>query len=234
VSALRKPSIAGLAGLLVAAGLARAEAPEAAPEPASACVERAVDAIQKRYETVRDLQADFVQTARSVALGAEGGVTTSRGRVTFAKPGRMRWAYAEPEPSLVVSDGEWLWVYDPARQEAQKLAVSEGFLSGAAIQFLLGEGRIRRDFTVKAVVCSAERVELELIPRRDASYEKLRVRSDPATGELLETTVFDLIGNVTKVEFSATRTNLGPSDELFRFRPGPDVRVLELEPPPPR
>ena len=55
------------------------------------------------------------------------------------------------------------------------------------------------------------------MPRRDASYEKLRVRSDPATGELLETTVIDLLGNVTQVAFSHTRTNLGPADALFSF-----------------
>jgi outer membrane lipoprotein carrier protein len=235
VRILRSLPIAWLAGWLGAVGLASAQPPEPAASGGApeACIARAVDSIQRRYQAVRDLSADFVQTTRSVALGAAGAVATSRGSVVFAKPGKMRWAYQEPEPSLVVSDGRWLWVYDPAHQEVQKLPVGEGFLSGAAIQFLLGEGEIRRDFEVTAQVCSDAKVELVLVPRRDASYEKLRVRSDPATGELLETTVVDLLGNVTQIAFSRTRTNLGPSDELFRFRAPAGVRVIELEPPKP-
>ena len=225
-----------LAGWLGAAGLASAQSPEpaaggAASAATEACITRAVESIQRRYEAVRDLSADFVQNTRSVALGAEGAVATSRGSVVFAKPGKMRWAYQEPEPSLVVSDGRWLWVYDPAHQEVQKLPVGEGFLSGATIQFLLGEGEIRRDFEVTADACSDAKVELVLVPRRDASYEKLRVRSDPATGELLETTVIDLLGNVTQIAFSGMRTNRAPADALFRFDAPAGVRVIELEPP---
>jgi len=234
--ALRLLALLWLAGLLGEAGLASAAGagPAAGSAPAApqdACVERAVAAIQRRYEAVRDLSADFVQTTRSVALGGPGSATTSHGSVVFAKPGKMRWAYEDPEPSLVVSDGHWLWIYDPAHKEVQKFAVGDGFLSGAAIQFLLGEGEIRRDFEVTAAACSDAKVELVLVPRRAASYEKLRVRSDPATGELLETTVVDLLGNVTQVAFSRTRTNLGPADEIFSFRAAPGIRVIELEPP---
>jgi chaperone LolA len=225
-------SLACLAGVLGVAAAAGAQAPkkDAAAPADEACIERAVGAIQKRYEAVRDLEADFVQTTRSVALGTAGATSTSKGSVVFAKPGKMRWTYSEPEPSLVVSDGRWLWIYDPAHEEVQKLAVAEGFLSGAAIQFLLGEGQIRRDFEVSAEACSPERVELVLVPKRPASYEKLRVRSDPASGELVETTVVDLLGNVTQVAFQRIRTNQGPADERFRFEPGKGVRVIEVEP----
>jgi len=62
-----------------------------------------------------------------------GEETLTRGRVVFAKPGRMRWVYESPEPSLVVSDGETLWIYDPAAREAQRLPVTQGYLTGAAL-----------------------------------------------------------------------------------------------------
>jgi outer membrane lipoprotein carrier protein len=236
----RRRALVGLAASLAAAGVARAQPaqPPVGDDPArAACITQAVERIQRRYESVRDLSADFEQTSRQVALGAAGGEARARGRVVFAKPGKMRWSYDEPEPSVVVSDGHWLWIYDPAHREVQKLPVGEGFLSGAAIQFLLGEGRIQRDFQVSALACSRERVELELVPREPASYEKLRVRSDPASGELLETTVVDLLGNVSQVAFHGMRTNLSPGDEVFRFEAEPGVRVIELPPPsdaPPR
>jgi outer membrane lipoprotein-sorting protein len=194
----------------------------------SDCVRAAVAAVQKRYETVRDLRASFEQTSRSVALGRSGPVSTSRGSVVFAKPGKMRWSYTEPEESLVVSDGRWLWLYDPANREVQKLSVSPGYLSGAAIQFLLGEGEILRDFRVTAEACSETEARLGLVPRRPASYEKLGVRTDPRSGDLLETEVVDLLGNATRVAFQDAEANLDPPPELFRFEPPPGVAVIEI------
>jgi outer membrane lipoprotein carrier protein len=200
------------------------------------CVERAIGALQRRYESIRDLSARFNQTTHSVALGGapSGLAVTATGTVVFAKPGRMRWSYEEPEPSLVVSDGETLWLYDPVHREVQRVEVDGGeYLSGAAIQFLLGEGEIRREFRVAPVSCQAGDARLELVPLRPASYEKLAIRTDPRTGEIVETTVFDLLGNVTRVAFADIRANLDPPPDLFRFRVPDGVRVIELAPPEP-
>ena len=101
-----------------------------AQEELDSCARRAVDAVQKRYESVVDLRARFDQVSRSVALGGPGAETHSAGEVVFAKPGKMRWSYSEPEPSLVVSDGSWLWIYDPGAREAQKLPVIGGRCPG--------------------------------------------------------------------------------------------------------
>ena len=197
------------------------------------CVDAAVEAIQKQYESVSDLGAAFVQTARSVTLGGAGrtGADTSRGTVVFAKPGKMRWSYEEPEPSLVVSDGKTLWLYDPVHSEVQRTSVTDGYLSGAAIQFLIGEGHMRRDFRVTEISCGEGAALLELVPRTDATYEKLRVLADLASGEVRRTTIFDLVGNVTEVTFSDVRTNQHPAEAVFRFEPPDGVEVIDLDAP---
>jgi len=196
------------------------------------CRDAVVAALQQRYESARDLRADIVQTTRSVALGADASEQmTSKGTVIFAKPGKMRWSYEEPEPSLVVSDGKTLWIYDPTFREAQKLPATEGYLSGAAIQFLLGEGAIERDFEISALRCEAAVAELRLQPRKPSSYEKLHVVVNPQTGDLLKTTVFFVLGNVTEVAFSSIEINVDPAAALFRLDPPADVRVIELNEP---
>jgi outer membrane lipoprotein carrier protein len=201
---------------------------EQPPAADAACLERAVEAIQRRYESVRDFAARFEQTTQPVHLGATTPEPNrSSGRVVVAKPARMRWEYEQPEPSLVVSDGETLWIYDPGFQEAQRLPVGEGFLSGAAIQFLLGEGEMRKSFRVSLVDCTSEAVELELVPREPASYEKLRVVADP-TGDLRRTEVHDLLGNVTRVVFSDVEVNRDPPAATFRFAPPEGVSVIDL------
>lgn len=199
----------------------------------SECVDTAINAIQKRYEAMTDLRAKFVQRTRSVALGGGGpsGAAISRGTVQFAKPGKMRWSYEEPEPSLVVSDGKTLWLYDPANAEVQRMSVSSGLAAGAAVQFLLGEGDMRRDFAIEAVECGAGRATLDLVPRIDASYEKLRVVADLASGQLHSTTVFDLIGNVSEVTFEDVVVNEPAGEGTFRFDAPEGVEVIDFDAP---
>ena len=178
---------------------------------------------------MRDLSARFEQTTKSAALCGPGSETRSSGRLVFAKPGRMRWSYEAPEPSLVVSDGKLLWIYDPERREVQRLRVTQEYLSGAAVSFLFGEGKLSRDFEIRALACGDTEATLELVPREPATYEKLRARIDPKTGELRATTVIDLLGNETTVALSETRVNQAPKPELFHFEVPEGAQVIDLD-----
>lgn len=220
---------AALAALWLVATPGAGEAPAA---PAPDCAAAVSAQVQARYDGVRSLRARFDQESRNVAFGGAGGpeAAPSRGRVEFAKPGRMRWEYEAPEPSLVVSDGKKLWIYDPKAKEAQVLSVDQGFLSAAAIQFLLGEGKLLESFEVKARRCDPERAELELRPRAEASYERIDLVVDRKTGWIRETTVFDLLGNETRVRFEDLEAGGAPDEARFRFEPGAGDRVLIIEP----
>jgi outer membrane lipoprotein carrier protein len=209
-------------------------APESAPDAAAeACRKRAIDAVQRRYEGIRDLRARFVQTSSGASVGARAPVqTTSRGSVVVAKPSRMRWTYEAPDASVVVSDGKTLWIYDPGFGEVQRMPVGDGFLSGAALEFLLGRGDMERDFEVRLVSCAADAVELELTPREPASWETLRLQADPRNGNVSRTQIRDLLGNVAILEFSEVAVNLDPGADVFRFEAPDGVRVIDVSPAP--
>jgi outer membrane lipoprotein carrier protein len=141
----------------------------------------------------------------------------------------MRWTYTEPEPSLVVSDGVTLWLYSPDLAEAQRLPATGGYLNGAALQFLLGDGKLLEAFRVSASGCEGEaRVELDLDPREPASYERLWLTVLAETGEVVATGIVDLFGNRTQISFENVRRNQNPPPELFRFEPGPGVEVIDV------
>lgn len=200
-------------------------------EGEGACAAAVAERVQHRYDAVRDLRAHFTQRTASVALGsAPGAVLESSGEVVFAKPGRMRWSYREPAPSLVVSDGQTLWIHDPEAREVQVLPLGPGFLSGAALQFLLGGGRLGDEFTIAARGCGRPEVELLLTPRRDATYERLELRADAKSGDVRSTVVVDLLGNRTEIELSDVRANTGPRDGLFHFEPPEGTRVITVPP----
>jgi outer membrane lipoprotein carrier protein len=217
-------------GPLLAAGIAAA-ALAAAAQPPPDCAAEVAARVQARYEGIQSLRASFVQTTSNVAFGGDSGpaAAPARGRVEFAKPGRMRFEYETPEPSLVVSDGKTLWIYDPTAKEVQVLPVDKGFLSAAAIQFLLGEGRLTETFEISAHRCAPDRAELELRPRGEATYERIELAVEPATGWIRESTVVDLLGNRTHLAFQDIATGGAPEAARFRFEPPPGVRVLTLE-----
>ncbi|MCP5058284.1 MAG: outer membrane lipoprotein carrier protein LolA [bacterium] len=207
---------------------------DAAPaEPATAdCGENVAARVQAYYDEVRNLSANFRQTTQSVAFGSAAGAgQRAAGTVEFAKPGKMRWTYTEPEPSEVVSDGSTLWVYDPAAKEVQILQVGEAFLSAAAIQFLLGSGKILETFRVAATDCDASPVHLVLSPRKPATYQQLELDVDPASGVITRTLVLDVLGNRTEVAFDGLQINRSLPSDRFVFQVPEGVRELRLDAP---
>lgn len=221
------------------APFARAQAPAADATPAAAglgaCAEgegeRAAQQIQKRYEGVRDLAAGFSQTSESATFGGRSLMDDGRktGQVVFAKPGKMRWEYASPEPSVVVSNGETLWIYDVGGASVTRLSVTAGFLSGAALQFLLGDGQLLESFAVEAIGCEAGRVHLDLEPKADATYERLGLVADRKTGDVVATSVTDLFGNRTRIEFEDLKVNAQPDPSVFDFVVPEGVELIEYE-----
>ncbi len=204
----------------------------AAPRPSLAssdCANAIAARVEQRYEKVTDLAAHFVQTTQRVALGgAVGDAIIARGDVVFAKPGRMRWSYDSPDPSLVVSDGATLWIYDPKAREAQKLPLAAGYLSAAGVQFLLGEGKLHDEFRVTVSGCGDSIVTLGLTPKREAQYERIDLRVDRSSATVRETSVVDLFGNRTTITFDGLRENSKPAAGSFAFTPPEGVRVLSL------
>ena len=88
-------------------------------EPADASAAELANALQRRYDAIKDFSADFVHSYRGGALRK---VITERGRLFVKKAGKMRWEYVSPEEKLFVSDGVKMYSYIP--QDKQVLVRS--------------------------------------------------------------------------------------------------------------
>lgn len=217
------------ARLQIVLACALACVPFAAHAKGGDCAADVAARVQKRYDAVRDLRGRFEQRTERVALGgAPEDALVASGEVLFAKPGMMRWRYEAPEPSLVVSDGKTLWIFDEAAREVQKLPLAAGYLSAAGLQFLLGDGKLTDAFRIAASDCDAKRVTLHLTPLQPSHFELLELGVDGRTAIVAETTVVDLFGNRTRVAFEDLRENTRPDAALFRFEAPAGVRVIEV------
>lgn len=217
-----------LTTLLLAATAAAAQAAD--EQTCSAAETQALAAkVEAHYQGAQSIRARFVQHSHDLAFPGE--TRRAEGTVLFAKPGRMRWQYTAPQASLVISDGITLWLVDSAAKEVQVLPVAEAFASGVALQFLLGDARLAEHFNLKARGCNGALAALQLQPRKPASYAELELHVAPATGELRGTRMADLLGNRSELEFRAAELNVEAQAADFTYRPGPDERVLHLQPP---
>ena len=188
--------------------------------------------IQNRYEKTNDIEANFIQEyIGKVMRQANRG----EGKVFFKKKGMMRWDYTIPNQKLI-SDGHTLWYYQPEENQVLVSDISKVIKEKTPLAFLAGEGNLGRDFTLLNLNESVSQKEdnyiVELAPKEPlASLTKLILTVDKKTYTVLQTDVFDGLGNVTRTRFIDIKTNGGLSNSLFHFTIPPGVDVLKMQEP---
>lgn len=193
--------------------VAQAEAPQSA---ADGRVDEVVERIQQVYDNVQDFSADFTQEYTSVSLGE---TRTSEGHVYFKKPGMMRWDYRTPTERYLISDGSNLWVYEPEFGQYYQQSLRDSQLP-SALRFLMGEGELSEDFAVTLQEEQEDAILLELVPHQPTGqYARLQFVVSPASWQVVETTVFDSLGNTNRLVFSSVEQNSGLPDSGFNFTP---------------
>jgi outer membrane lipoprotein carrier protein len=182
--------------------------------------------VQRRYDETKDLSAEFTQQLR---LSAGGQVIESKGKMFFAKPGRMRWEYESPEPQTIIADGKTLWVHQPEDSQVLKAPLGGAFHSDTPVSFLFGMARLERDFAPSLEPDVPEgTVRLRLDPvQEDRALGVLVLDVDPETFDIRTATIRDALGNRTEVHLSGLRRNQGVDKSLFVFERPPGTDVIE-------
>ena len=185
--------------------------------------------IQTRYESTNDLEANFLQEYIGKVMRQSN---RGEGKVYFKKKGMMRWDYRIPNQKLI-SDGQTLWYYQP---EEKQVVISDVSKALKEFGFLAGGGDLRRDFELpnmnESISQKEEHFVLELIPREPyAALSKLTLTVDKKTYYIIQTDVFDGLGNVTRTRFTDIKTNKELPNSFFHFTIPPGVEVLKMKEP---
>ena len=98
---------------------AAAALPAVAAEPMKLTPEQqsAVNAISDYLNSFKTLQGEFTQ------ISPKGNM--SQGIFYIAKPGKMRFEYAPPNPFLIVSDGTWLTIKNVKKEKGDQFPLSQ-------------------------------------------------------------------------------------------------------------
>jgi outer membrane lipoprotein carrier protein len=200
----------------------RASPPRAiAPE-----VKALVDRMQGFYEKTTDFTASFRQDYTYKTFNR---AQRSSGKVTFLKPAMMRWDYEQPSAKTFVLSGEKVYAYDPEAMTLTIAGIKTNELS-ASVTFLLGVGRLEKEFSIAREPCAAcKGVLLELTPwQSDPRFQKVRLEVDPKTAQVLRSIVTDPDGSENAIAFSDLKINQGVSKDRFKIKPPPETQVVDL------
>ncbi len=172
--------------------------------------------IQRHYEATGSFSASF--TEQISPLGGES--KTRSGKLYFQRPGKMRWDFAPPNNDTIVSDGTTLYSYQPDLNQVVEVPISKAFSSSAVTGFLLGVGRLEQDFNGSwpTTQPTGGNVAVVLKPKKGTTIGRtVELQVDPRTCAIKGVRLEDQIGNVTKLEFLNSQTNIALDSSLFRF-----------------
>jgi outer membrane lipoprotein carrier protein len=195
---------------------------------AGAAAQDLAQAVQRKYEAVKDWSADFSHTYRGGVLRKQ---IVERGRLLVKKPGKMRWQYAAPEQKLFVSDGVKMYSYLPQDKQVIVSSIPAGDDATTPAMLLAGKGNLVRDFSTSIVElpqgAPAAATALKLVPKSaQREYDWLILEVDNRTLQLVGLVTVDSQGGESSFSFSNLKENAGVADKEFAFASPRGVDVV--------
>ncbi len=197
------------------------------PGPPASTADQAVSAVQSFYDKSQTFQSEFQQKFWVKAYNQE---KSSRGHVTFAKPGKMDWVYDDPRDNRVVSDGIVIRVYEAANKQMFEQPVDKSQYP-AALSFLTGTGRLADAFTFDVVPGDQMKFTggyvLVGTPKQPTpAYSKVLFYVDSATSQVRRVMVVDGQGNRNRFDFVNPKVNEPVKAGEFAFTPPTGTSIV--------
>lgn len=217
---LRPARVLLLAGLCVGLLVPGLAADGRAGRGERARAEQILQRLDRAQAVIRTLRARIVER-RELAVLENAEVL--RGTLYFARPGRVRWEYDDPERRIyVLDDGELVGLI-PGRRRAERLDVSR---RQDRIERMLALGQpaedLRREFRIEAgdhdEALDAD--ELRLVPRSRRvrrRVRELRLWVDRSTGLLDRIRFVTGSGDVVTLDIDRLEINPELPADLFRL-----------------
>jgi len=189
-----------------------------------------VKAIQKNYELVQTLKANFEQKAFVKMLNR---TEITRGTVQIKKPGKMKWVYSSPDPQVLISDQKNLWLYAPEEEEVTKIPIESVYSSNTPALFLAGQGVLTDIFNVVQVLTEKDKFVAVFTPKEvENSLSRLVLRANKNNYQITGATVYDRLGNKTSIKFRSIRINEKIPESVFNFEVPAGVEIQDFTPSP--
>ena len=189
-----------------------------------------LDRASQSYDTVRTLQADFVQVVDNPMIGDPD---TTRGRLYQRRPGYFAMRFTEPKDDRIVADGRHLWLYTPSTTPGQVIRSAipgTGTTGPNLIGQFVEHPRERYDARyVRADSLSGGAVDaITLTPHaNDLGYSEATVWIDRKDGLVRRIDIVETSGQRRTIILRNLAINQVVPAREFRFSPPAGSRVVD-------
>jgi outer membrane lipoprotein carrier protein len=190
-------------------------------------VRKVADAVDRRYNSLQSLQAEFAENYRGA-----GVVRNESGTLWLKRPGKMRWDYQRPHEKLFLSDGKTAWFYVPGERQARKADVKKLDDLRSPLRYLLGKTKLEKEFRALSLApdqkpANAGDVVLRGIPKgMEERISQVLLEISPEYW-IQRVLIEELDGSTTDFRFSNHKVNVPVADQRFKFSPPPGVDMIE-------
>lgn len=179
--------------------------------------------VENRYNRAKTLQVLFSQRYLRPGVGQK----IESGTLELRKPGRMRWDYRKPAGKLAVSDGKFLYLYDPEQNQARRWKMQDTEDLRAPLAFLLGKLHFQKEFKNIQGRPDGAGTRITAEPQNDnLPYSAVEFVVTPE-GRIEEVKVTSFDRSVQDYTFADEKMDPPLSDRLFQFQLPPGAQLTE-------
>jgi len=180
------------------------------------------DNLEKFLSNLNSFEANFAQEVKDFSNQI---IDESSGKVIFLKPNFFRWTYQVPSENEIISDGEFLYLYDPDLKQVIESRL-DGQLNMSPAMLLVSEN-IHEFFNTRLLKNSQNIMEFMAQPKNDESAFFKQVIFIFNNNQLNIMKVLDNFDNLTTIKFHKIIQNKDINEAKFLFNYPDDIDVIK-------
>ncbi|MBT3826469.1 MAG: outer membrane lipoprotein chaperone LolA [Nitrosomonadales bacterium] len=177
--------------------------------------------LEKILTKLNSFNADFVQTVKD---STNQLIDESVGKVLFQKPNFFRWEYKAPSENEIISDGEFLYLYDPDLKQVIVNKLDKQISMSPAM--LLVSDNVHEFFNTKLISNSEDTLRYEAKPKNLENAFFKQVIFNFKYNQLKEMRVIDNFDNKTTIQFFKISQNQDINEGKFLFNYPDDIDII--------
>ncbi|MBA6378916.1 MULTISPECIES: outer membrane lipoprotein chaperone LolA [unclassified Colwellia] len=158
----------------------------------------------------------FTANFNQQVLDAEGNeLQNALGTLAVKKPNLVHWKTAEPDESLIVSDGDTLWFFDPFVEQVSAYLLEKALLNTPILLLTSSDPTLWQHYSVSS---TDENNYLIHANDNNAQVKTLELRFKKNSNMLTSFTILDATGQLSLFKLSQFDQVTVPESALFTFK----------------
>ncbi|WP_286235845.1 outer membrane lipoprotein chaperone LolA [Thalassotalea sediminis] len=167
--------------------------------------------LKARLEKLEKFSANFEQLVTDES-GTE--LQRSRGTLAVQKPNLVYWQTTQPEESLIVSDGETLWLFDPFIEQATAYSLASSIANTPILLLTSNDENLWHKYQVTKQ--SEQHFSLMSLDE-NAQVKSLAIIFEQDTVEIKQFTIVDVTGQTSDIFLTDVEHQKDINPNLFIF-----------------